>query len=494
VDRTIRPFVLTWTGQILQPPGRSSHELEKNRWIPGIPQEHGLFHRLLLLAATATICVGMDTIPRQMLWAQQIAIATANPGMSPVPVVMANSVGGDPYATAGIQSPFSWIGGGTMLGVPGAGLPGFAVQGWGGESLGRLWLRGEYLHWWTDGMDVPALVTTSPEGTLQNAAAVLGENGTSVLFGNQALNDGSIGGFRTSAGFWISPQRTLGIEGEYFQLGQHNDRFAVSGDGAPILGRPFFDIVAGQETAQLLSFPGLVAGSLAINSETDLRSFLINGRASLCPTPGPCFDGCGPYDRTDWIVGYRRLVLKDDLLIQENLESQTTAAPGSIVLRDRFRADNEFNGLQLGVVSVTHLRNAWLESMLRVAVGNNTQTVRIEGSTDITEAGITEPYNGGLLAQRSNIGSYERDEFTMIPEVGLKLGVRLTDRAYVTVGYSMLYFPNVVRAGNQIDTDVNPNLVPPEVDPFAGALRPRFRFIQSDYLAHGINLGGELRF
>jgi hypothetical protein len=99
-----------------------------------------------------------------------------------------------------------------------------------------------------------------------------------------------------------------------------------------------------------------------------------------------------------------------------------------------------------------------------------------------------------VLTQRTNIGDYQRDQFTMIPEIGLTLGVRVTDRLRATFGYTVLYFPSVVRPGDQIDTDVNPNLIPPETVPFTGALRPRFRYIESDYWAQGINLGAEFQF
>lgn len=132
--------------------------------------------------------------------------------------------------------------------------------------------------------------------------------------------------------------------------------------------------------------------------------------------------------------------------------------------------------------------------MLRVAIGSNAQKISIDGTTAITEGGVTETYPGSLLAQRSNIGSREKSEFTMIPELGLTLGLRVTERLHATVGYSMLYFPNVVRAAEQIDTDVNPNLIPPEADPFTGSLRPRPLFAETDYWAHGLSIGGELRF
>ena len=118
----------------------------------------------------------------------------------------------------------------------------------------------------------------------------------------------------------------------------------------------------------------------------------------------------------------------------------------------------------------------------------------IAGSTSVTNGGTTNGFNGGLLAQQTNIGSYERKHFTMIPELGLTLGVRLTNWLQATVGYSLLYYPGVVRAGDQISRDLNPNLFPLSPNPPTGAARPAFSYVQSDYWAQGLSLGGELRF
>lgn len=362
------------------------------------------------------------------------------------------------------------------------------------QAANRFWIRGEYLRWGTDGMDAPPLVTSSPAGTPQAQAGVLGEPGTQTLFGGGELNDDAANGVRLRSGLWLTPQSSLGIEAEYFQLFAQEDSFAASGDGAPILGRPFFDITNDRETAQLISFPGVVAGNVRATSETDLRSFLVNSRFALVPAVGDAYGNLDVPSRADWILGYRYLKLNDDLAIQDELESLIVGAPGTIVASESFSTSNTFHGLQLGAVHHRSLNRLWLESLLRVAIGSNTQKVSIAGTTAITEGGVTETYSGDLLAQRSNIGTREESELTMIPELGLTLGLRITDRLHATVGYSILYFPNVVRAAEQIDTDVNPNLIPPESDPFTGSLRPRPLFAETDYWAHGLSVGGELRF
>ena len=355
----------------------------------------------------------------------------------------------------------------------------------------RLWLRGEWLYWDTEGMDSPVLVTTSTDGTPRATAGVLGESGVSNVFGGGKLNGSTMGGFRIAGGFWTSPQQNFAIEAEYMRLNEQNTDFRGNSDGSVILARPFFDIVAGQETAQLISFPDLVSGSINVDVDTNFNSFLLNGRAALCPGNG-C-NSCGLPDRVDLIVGYRRVELDDSVTVSESLTSQVPTAPGTINLTDRFQTENEFNGLQLGVVHRTNLQRAWLESMLRVALGNNEQTVKINGAQSITEAGFTEDFNSGLLALNTNSGTHRRDEFSMIPEVGIRLGGRLTDRLSASVGYSVIYFPNVVRAGDQIETDINTGRVEPDGNNL-GPDRPRFEFVESDYWAHGLTLGGELNF
>lgn len=403
------------------------------------------------------------------------------------PVVLA-SPGLDPYATIGqtgyVASP---------LGSLRGGLTGGLLMPMVNNVSERLWVRAEYLYWQTEGMRTPPLVTTSTAGTPQNQAAILGFPGTQTLFGGE-INDGGTSGLRLRGGFWVTPQASFAIEGEAFGLAEQDDGFSRSGSGATILGRPFFDTNTDRETAQLTSFPGLVEGNLRIASSSKLKSYLINGRASLCSSCNSGVCGCGNRDRVDWIIGYRRIELDDRLSFTENLNSLVTNAPGTIGLSESFRTSNDFNGLQLGIVHHANFKRAWLESLLRVAVGNNSQSVRIAGNSSITELGVTENFNGGLLAQRSNIGTYERDQFMLVPELGFTLGIRVTDWLDATVGYTVLYYPNVVRAGDQIDTDLNPNLIPEEVAPFSGALRPRFRFTESDYFAHGLSLGGEIRF
>ena len=81
----------------------------------------------------------------------------------------------------------------------------------------------------------------------------------------------------------------------------------------------------------------------------------------------------------------------------------------------------------------------------------------------------------------------------VVPEFGLNLGYQLTDHFRVTLGYTGIYWSNVVRPGQQISTDVNTDLLPPIQQPITGVNRPAFAFDTTDYWIQGVNLGAEYR-
>jgi len=361
---------------------------------------------------------------------------------------------------------------------------------------GRMFVRGEYLGWVMDAMNSPAMVTTSPAGTPQNQAAFIGGANTSTLFGGD-LNDDYRHGARVQGGWYVDPSRYWAIGGDYYQLFGDGDTFSANTSSNAILGRPFYDIVAGRETAQLASFPGIVRGDVNVDTDTQLRSFGIHIQADALNAPGAesqIASSCAREPRLDWLFGYRYVGLDDEINITENLTSLVNNAQGTINLRDSFETENDFQGLEIGVIREIPMGRFWFETVTKVALGTNAQKVRINGSTRLVEAGVPETFTGGLLAQRSNIGVYERDEFAVVPELGATLGFHVTPRFSLTVGYTLVYFSNVVRAGDQIDTDLNPGLIPIEDDPLTGPLRPQFIFRQNDFYAHGITAGGDFRF
>ena len=94
--------------------------------------------------------------------------------------------------------------------------------------------------------------------------------------------------------------------------------------------------------------------------------------------------------------------------------------------------------------------------------------------------------NQGLLALRSNSGAFQRDVFTVSPEVALSGAYRLNDCVAVTLGYSFIYWNHVAQSSDQIDTFFNPTQLTGEL---TGPARPAFPAHDGGYYVHGLNLG-----
>ncbi|GIW78814.1 MAG: hypothetical protein KatS3mg105_0621 [Gemmatales bacterium] len=357
---------------------------------------------------------------------------------------------------------------------------------------GRIWGRAELLLWWIRGGALPPLVTTSPAGTPQAQAGVLGTPGAAVVFGNTMANENMRTGGRFTIGTWLDCDQTIGIEGYYFTVGSQASPFLAGSNGTPILARPFFDVTTGQASSELVAFPGVLTGSVAVVPSTSGlvgSGFLL--RENLC---------CGCNYRLDIIGGYRFLRFNDDLAITENLvatgASRFGVAPGTnIIVFDRFSTRNEFHGFDLGIDGEIR-RGVWFcNYVTKLAFGNVRQTLAVGGATIVTPPGGPTAVNaGGLLALSSNSGTFRNTQYTFVPEFRLRVGRQLGSHLRVHVGYTFLYVADVLRAGDQIDLAVNPNLLPPVAGPVAGPNRPLTRLTQTDLWAQGIDLGLEWRY
>lgn len=381
-------------------------------------------------------------------------------------------------------------------------------------SRGRFYGSAEYLLWWFDGMQTPPLVTSSPAGTPQAQAGVLGQPNTQILYGNGDILDGSRDGLRFQLGTWFNDYQDLALEGDLFFFETASTGFSATGTGGtPILARPFFnmvpvdgvgDVLPPAEDAELVSFPGVVEGTVSVSARSEFSGAGLRLRAAICckeigATCNSC-NPCGPaisptsVSRIDVIGGYRYLKLDERILIREDLNSLLSTSPGTFDISDRFDTSNEFHGADIGFIWEWDSAKWSLELLSKLAIGNTHQRVNIAGQTTVSDAGVSFTQDGGLLAQRSNSGTYRRDVFSVVPELGVTLGYRITPRLKATAGYTMLYWSRVARPGDHIDLDVNPNLFPPIVEPVVGPERPRFFWDDTALLAHGLNVGLDYRF
>jgi hypothetical protein len=373
------------------------------------------------------------------------------------------------------------------------GAPGFCGNGCCGPcgcgcGDGNLWwVDAEYLLWWIRSGNTPPLVTTGPASTF----GVLGQPGTQVLFGG--LDYGASSGGRFSTGLWFCESQVLGIDASFLFLGTTSVNFLAASNsmGSPVLSRPFIGAVTGQQTVEQVAFPGEQAGSVGVHSS----SRLIGAETNLRWNPYClCGNGmCGGSWRIGFLGGFRFLSLREDLDIAEDFNDL-----GDIVTRhqitDSFSTRNRFYGGQLGTV-IELKRGAWsLDMRAKVALGATSQVAHVSGSEVDTSlnTGQQVRFNTGLLALPTNIGRFSRDQFSVVPELGINLGYQLCEHWRLFVGYNFIYWNNVARPGTLIDPVVN--TTQQSGGTLTGPARPTFAFRNTDFWAHGVNFGLELRY
>lgn len=362
------------------------------------------------------------------------------------------------------------------------------------KRLGRSggWFDAEALLWWTTPGELPPLVTTSPAGTPQSSAGVIGEPGTEVLYGDSAVLDESRGGLRLRGGFYFDCLRQHSLDAEYFFLTDATSGFSAFSTGNPIIARPFVNATNSQNDAQFVAYPGLTEGGLNVRLNSSLRSFALRYSGILVrefDDEMEC-DCRNSESASRWggvRIGYRYLNLDETLRIDEDFTSVPTAEQFTIV--DQFDVDNRFHGLEFGVFGGWRRDRLELNASANLALGVNRQENRTFGRTQNSSGGGTTSSSGGILVQRTNSGETHENQFSVVPQFELKAAYRITPHWRASLAYSFLYWHEVLRAGDQVDSVVNPNLFPPEAVPFTGPLRPERRHLRSGYLAHGLSFG-----
>ena len=370
----------------------------------------------------------------------------------------------------------------------------------------RHFVQLDALGWWMKGDSLPALVTGSPSDTPLSEAGILGNPNTTVLFGNQTVNGSLRWGGRVVGGVWLDDFQTFAVEGHYYGFPTVTTRFSQTSDFTDgsfedlILARPFFDTapLVNQQEAMLLAFPGLVVppvvvnvnGTITVEETSSFQSAGLGGRWGL-------FSYQSPFRAFLW-GGYRFVNLNESLEIESTSSATIVPFPipipddGTIQVFDRFTTSNVFNGGEIGLTG-EYTRDRWSLTVLkRVALGNMNQKVKINGRTSALFEEYAASYEGGLLAQPSNIGTYTQNKFAWIPELDIKLGYQLFRCMRLTVGYNLTYVSNVVRPGGQIDTNVNTTQVAGL--PLVGPPDPTVKFDQTSIWLQGFTTGIDMRF
>ena len=377
-----------------------------------------------------------------------------------------------------------------------------------------IWGSAEYLLWWVKNQpqSVPLVTTGDTTGL-----GTLGSPGTTVLFGGSGIDYNAFSGGRFTIGMGLGQDGNAnwGVESTGFFLEKRVVNFtATSGEnGIPLLARPFFNPTPGApnggQDALLVSAPPLVpepggilpvaAGTVAVSSFSDLYGWDID-------LVGACYRDGGL--RLQLLGGFRYQNLSEGIDIAQNttllqggiagaglvLPGNVLLPPGSESILDHFGTRNEFYGGQLGGRVDYSFGNLILSGLFKVGLGNTHEVINLSGFTT-PSGGATTP--AGLLVVSSNSGARAHDEFVAIPEIGVNIGYQVCRNLRVYMGYTFLYWSDVVRPGSQISNTVNPNLVPASVSfgsPVNTATVPTLVFQHTDFWAQGVNFGFELRF
>jgi hypothetical protein len=503
----------------------------------------GILGSIAALAIGAGSAWGQGPTPMAAFGGQSAPgmVGDVIPATGPNPVIMPPvTVGppGDPLGlgpTAGIGPPpgpmYPPPGpyGAPMFQPPPGGAFGPGAGGYGAPP--RWWFDGEYLLWFAKSQPIsfPLLTTSAPT---QNG--ILGFPSTLQLVNGDNISYGPISGLRLSTGFFGDADRRFGalVTGFYTEQKGINHLFATSAApgftnvGLPLLARPFIDTDTGSSSLVVTNTQYGV-GSTLVSTTTQTWGVEASGIWNIyrsCPD-AKCL--CS----LDLIAGYKFLQHSETLSVDSftTLNNVTvipvfqpgpfgvpvqvgvriiptlvpvgginTGAPATVQVTDRINASNRFNG---GVFGLRHEMRSGMWSVTttgKIGVGNMHQVLNIDGLTSFanpTTRRMGASY-GGLYANASNIGKFDNDEFAIIPEVTMNVGVNLTKSLTLFAGYNFMWISRVARPGNQVNPVIDSSTVPfsPNFGELGHTPGTRQLFVQDDFWLTGVNFGMSYRY
>ncbi|MBY0525224.1 MAG: BBP7 family outer membrane beta-barrel protein [Gemmataceae bacterium] len=258
------------------------------------------------------------------------------------------------------------------------------------------------------------------------------------------LDSGTFSGGRVTAGGWLNRERTIGLEGTGFLLEQRSAELNTAATAQPVT----------------LPVLGPVTASAAVQSHTRLWGAEANGVISVLRRER---------FHAELLGGFRFLSL------DENLDGQTAAGgaivglPVSVLTAANFQTQNKFYGGQLGAKAGGRYGRFSADVIGKVALGTMHEASNLTALATVSVAGFTTAE--GIVTRQT------RDQLTVLPEVQLQMGYDVTKNSRLYVGYNFLYVNHVLRPGDQTN-------VIGGVAPFKG----------TDFWAHGVNFGLELKF
>ena len=356
-----------------------------------------------------------------------------------------------------------------------------------GNILRRMQFRIQAATFWPDGQNLPQLVTTTRPANDPATDGLIGQAGTTNLFGGSEVLGESTQGIRGELGSYFDDCRSHGLLFRFFDVGSNSLSYNSTPTSEPVVTRPFFSTANNAQATIAVNYPNSTSGSLNANISSDMYGGDILFRKLILR------DCAG---RIEFLAGYQTARLADSLVINSTSTAlvNTPAPVGTISqLTDNFTTTNRFNGMALGLNGILRERCWSLSGMVKLGFGNMERSVGIDGSSTITVPGnptSTTTSANGLLARNTNEGNYVMSTFIVSPETNITIGYRLTRRLEATIGYSYLGLPKVARVADQLDPQLASNLSSPPT----GASTPRFALLESNYALQSLDYGLQWRY
>lgn len=364
----------------------------------------------------------------------------------------------------------------------------------------NLWVEADYLLAWMKrgDIDAPLITTGSPDDAVPGA---IGEPGTNVVFGDKHYDFHRTTGVKAAIGGVFGTNRQLAFDIDAFWIFKREKHFHIDSDasGSPLIARPFFDVQTGAENAEEVSNPGFFSGTSKALVKTQFWGAELNLGERSCNEGG-----------LDFFIGFRYLRLQEKIRVRDDMVPFTTPSgltfngsanavesPDTLTDEDTFRTNNNFFGGQLGAKARIS-PNPWISFDIfgKVAVGSTEEKYKSEGSTTWESTAFGDQFaTGGVLVQPNNSVHTKKWKFTWVPEIGADIVISPVDRFRFLVGYSFLWWSNVVRPGDQIDRNVNSGQIPRDVAYYTPAIQaPNDHLDQEAFWMQSVNFGIQFDF
>jgi Putative beta barrel porin-7 (BBP7) len=385
----------------------------------------------------------------------------------------------------------------------------------------QVWASADFLVWKIHSASLPTLTSgvvpfgvveynTGPAGIIHNFAALSLQSTASVATPNLSLNE-QFGG-RFTAGMWLDPEQSLGIESSFFFLNSRSTGFSSTTDG--------------QINQAGVVFPGglntvmLTGGTL---TQTNTAFVVRQANADLAGTFSNGLWGAELNARcastalgaVSSFVGFRYINFHEDLAMQNSAQAFLPSAfdfagvqPGSTFPAnvqfnnaDTIKTHNDFYGGQVGLNIDMFVNRFILDLRGKVALGVMHQSADVFGSTTTTsQLNATSPPNvattpGGLLSGPLDNGTHSRNVLSWAPELNAKVGYMVTPSIRAYLGYDFLYLWNVLRPSDLtgLSTSGATVTVAGVPNPLT-VTQPAFQFKDSNVWVQGVNVGVEIRY